>query len=59
MSLRQKTLELLEAGPIQAFYVDDRKELVAGASNLGIRAFVYKDTQQLKRDLLDSGVNID
>jgi len=51
-----KTLEVLQAQPINVFYTDDRPELVESAKSLGIRSFVFKNTGQLKQDLIDSGV---
>ena len=46
----------VSAGDI--FYTDDRPELVESAKRLGVRAFVYKGINQLKNDLIESGVNI-
>ncbi len=54
----KKALEILNVSPEEAFYVDDREELVEEARKLGIRAFVYKGTRQLKEDLLKIGVNL-
>ncbi len=54
----QKTLDTLGSLPQNAFYVDDRAELVNIANQLGIRSFVFKDIEQLKKDLLDTGINI-
>lgn len=54
----KKALEVLEVSPEQAFYTDDRAELIAAARSLGIKGFVFKDAEQLKEDLLGSGVNI-
>lgn len=54
----QKTLEILRVCPQQAFYTDDRPELIRGAQELGIRSFVFKNMQQLKSDLLSTGISI-
>jgi len=54
----EKTLDLLKATPQNTFYTDDRAEFTEKASSLGIRGFVFKDAEQLKRDLLGNGINI-
>jgi len=54
----QKTLEILSVLPKQAFYTDDRPELIRGAQELGIHSFVFKNMQQLKGDLLSAGIRI-
>ena len=54
----KKTLDLLQAAPQNTFYTDDRAEFIERACNLGIRGFVFRGIEQLKIDLLDSGINI-
>jgi FMN phosphatase YigB (HAD superfamily) len=54
----KKTLDLLEAAPQDTFYTDDRAEFIEKAYNLGIRSFVFRDAEQLKRDFLGNGINI-
>lgn len=54
----KKTLDLLKATPQNTFYTDDRAELTEKACRLGIRGFVFRGIEQLKIDLLDSGINI-
>ena len=54
----QKTLHLLEVLPQNAFYTDDRAEFTEKACILGIRGFVFRDAEQLKRDLSGNGINI-
>ena len=54
----KKTLHLLEVLPQNAFYTDDRAEFTEEARILGIRGFVFRDAEQLKRDLLGNGINI-
>lgn len=54
----QKTLELLEALPENVFYTDDRAELVEKANELGIRGFIFSSVEQLKKDFLSTGINI-
>ena len=54
----KKTLDILEAQPQNVFYTDDRAELVKESNLLGIRGFVFKNTEQLKQDLLASGINL-
>lgn len=49
-------LKLLESGPLETFYTDDREELILGARELGIRGFTFKGVEQLKSDLRSSGV---
>ena len=52
----EQTLEILASLPSQTFYTDDRLELVKSARDLGIKSFLFRDPEQLKRDLLISGV---
>lgn len=52
----EKTLELAHIEPDEAFYTDDRPELIAQARNLGIRGFVYTGFDQLLTDLLSCGI---
>lgn len=58
-SIYQKTLEILGVSPDNALYIDDRPELIESARGLGIRGFVFKDVEQLKKDLITWGINID
>jgi len=53
-----KALETLRVSPGDCFYTDDRPELIESARGLGIKGFVFRDIEQLKKDLLDAGVNI-
>ena len=54
----KKALDLLEISPQNAFYTDDRPELIEKACTLGIRGFVFRGIEQLKRDLSGNGINI-
>jgi len=54
----KRTLDLLGTAPQNAFYTDDRAEFTEQASGLGIRGFVFTGVGQLKKDLLDNGINI-
>ncbi len=54
----QKALDILQVLPGEVFYVDDREELVESAKELKIRAYVFRDIEKLKGDLLDTGINI-
>jgi len=54
----KKTLDILESLPHQVFYTDDRPELAQSAKELGIRGFVFRGIEQLKEDLINSGVCI-
>ncbi len=53
-----KSLELLGVSPGDCFYTDDRPEFVESARGLGIKAAIFKDVEQLKKDLLCAGTNI-
>jgi putative hydrolase of the HAD superfamily len=53
----KKTLEAMEVLPSEAFYTDDRSELVQSAKELGIRGFVFKGVEQLRADLCGAGVD--
>ncbi len=53
------TLEKLNVPAQDVFYTDDRAELVDSARKMGIKSFVFTDVEQLKRDLLESGVTLE
>lgn len=54
-----ETLECLNvASPAEAFYTDDRQELIEKAKELGINSAVFRDAKQLRQDLEQAGVNI-
>jgi len=54
----KKALERLAVDPEEAFYTDDRVDLIASAKKLGIKSFVFKTVEQLKKDLYKSGVAV-
>lgn len=49
-------LEALGCAPQEVFYTDDRPELIAAASGLGIRSFVYSGIARLEADLASCGI---
>lgn len=51
-----KTLGSLKAKPEETIFIDDRERNVLAAEKLGIKSFVFKDIEQLKKDL--SKINI-
>jgi glucose-1-phosphatase len=53
-----KALATLGVLPSQAFYTDDREDLIEKASELGIVSFVYKGPDKLKNDLLSVGIEV-
>ncbi|MCX5702769.1 MAG: HAD family phosphatase [Candidatus Omnitrophica bacterium] len=55
----QRTIGILKVKPKEAFYTDDRLELIDKSREMGINSFVFKNPMQLKKDLLESGINID
>lgn len=54
----KKALESLGVEPKDAFYTDDRPELIEGARRLGINGFVFEGIDKLQQDLVDSGINL-
>ncbi|MEK6727428.1 MAG: HAD family phosphatase [Candidatus Omnitrophota bacterium] len=54
----QKALEILGTQAQETFYTDDRTELIRGAKKLGINAAVFFGVDQLKKDFIAAGVNI-
>jgi putative hydrolase of the HAD superfamily len=54
----KQALSLLAVAPEEAFYTDDRPELVESARQLGIQGFVFKGIPQLKRDLMHVGIKL-
>lgn len=57
-SIYKETLNVLKACASEVFYTDDRVELIEGACRLGIRGFTFTGIEQLKKDLLGSGITI-
>ncbi len=57
-AIYEKTLGILKSSGQNTFYTDDRAELVENAKNLGIRSFVFKGVEQLKNNLIESGIDI-
>ncbi len=51
-----EALRRLDSSAQELFYVDDRPDLVEGARNLGIEAFVFKGVEELKNDLISCGI---
>ncbi len=51
-----KTLDILGVAPQEAFYTDDRIELIEKAQELGIRAFHFQGIDKLKDDLQNAGI---
>jgi putative hydrolase of the HAD superfamily len=54
----EKALQALGVLPQEAFYIDDRPELIQGAQNLGIYAVVLTEMEKLKSDLKSCGVGV-
>lgn len=54
----QKAIDVLGCRPGEIFYTDDRKELIDAAKELGLRGYVYKGCEQLKRDMISCGINL-
>lgn len=54
----QKALEILGTQAQETFYTDDRTELITSAKKLGINAAVFFGVDQLKKDFIAAGVNI-
>ncbi|MDD5347161.1 MAG: HAD family phosphatase [Candidatus Omnitrophica bacterium] len=50
-------LAALAIQPHEAFYVDDRAELIEQAARLGIHSYIYKGVAQLKSDLASCGID--
>ena len=55
-SIYQKVISSLGVSAEEIFYCDDRPELVQSAKSLGIKGYVFSDSQQLIRDIRDSGI---
>jgi len=56
-AIYRKVLDDLDLAPGESFYTDDRKELVASARKLGIKAAVFSGSKELKKDLETEGIN--
>ncbi len=55
-SIYHKALDILGLEAEKVFYTDDRPELVESASSMGIRGFVFKTPEQLRKDFAESGI---
>jgi putative hydrolase of the HAD superfamily len=58
-AIYKKALDDLGVSAEDVFYTDDRPELVESAKKLGINSFLFTGIEQLKKDLVFSGVKID
>lgn len=54
----QEVLKRLACAPQEAFYTDDRPELVESARSIGIKSFVFMDPQKLLQDLAAAGIRL-
>jgi len=54
-----EAIESANAEPGEIVFIDDRKELVEGAKELGIRAIQFENIDQLKGDLKKNGVKVE
>jgi putative hydrolase of the HAD superfamily len=54
--LFQRALEVVGAQPQQAVFIDDLLENVLAARSLGLRAFQFRDSPTLLRELVDEGL---
>lgn len=54
----KKALDILDVLAEEAFYTDDRQELVEQSRRLGICGFVFKGIEQLSKDLSASGIKL-
>lgn len=54
----RKALAQLGVSAAETFYTDDRAELIESAQRLGIKSFVFRGAEQLQKDLLQAGVDI-
>jgi putative hydrolase of the HAD superfamily len=55
----QKALRAMGVSSVpHVIYTDDRPELVEKARELGLKSFIFQDTEKLRRDLAGAGVNI-
>ncbi len=52
-------LERLEVKPHEAIFIDDRADFIAGAKRLGIRTILFKDHEQVKRDLISLAISLE
>jgi putative hydrolase of the HAD superfamily len=54
----QKLLSLLGVTPPELVFFDDNAENIKAAVSLGIRAFLWKDPENARRELLALGVSL-
>jgi len=52
-------LERLEVKPNEAIFIDDRVDFLAGAKKLGIRTILFKDHEQVRRDLISLAISLE
>jgi len=53
-----EAIKSANAEPSEIVFIDDRKELIEGAKELGIRAIQFENIDQLKGDLKKNGVKV-
>jgi putative hydrolase of the HAD superfamily len=54
----KKSLSELGVAPQEAFYTDDRTELIQSAQLLGIKACVFQGVDKLMKDLREAGIEV-
>jgi len=52
------TLTRLKTQPEETLFIDDREENIRGAENLGIKAILFENSEQLKEKLASFGLKI-
>ena len=52
-------LERLGVGPHEAVFIDDRADFIAGAKKLGIHTILFKNPDQVRRDLVALSIPIE
>ena len=57
-AIYRKVLLDLDVAPENTFYTDDRQELIDGARQLGINAYLFRGVKELKTDLYNLGVEV-
>ncbi len=58
LAIYRKTVEELGVKPKECVYIDDMKKNIPPAKKLGMKTVLFKDVEQLKKELKEFGVDI-
>ena len=59
LGIYKVAMETLGVLPQETFYTDDRADLIEESLKLGMKSFIFKDSEKLKKDLASCGIHLE